>query len=151
MSAKILVIDDETDFIELIQYHLQKAGFEVLAAETGRTGSPSSGVMRRISSCSIWGCLMSMAFRFVEILRRDSATARIPIVLVTAMSGEIPRVHALGSGPTTSCRNPSLARLCATACKKRCVSATANSSLNRSRMATVSLTFPRNHSKHERN
>ena len=33
-----------------------------------------------------------------EIMRRDPATARIPIVLVTAMNGEIPRAHALGSG-----------------------------------------------------
>lgn len=33
-----------------------------------------------------------------EILRRQPATARIPIVLVTAMNGEIPRAHALGSG-----------------------------------------------------
>jgi DNA-binding response OmpR family regulator len=98
MSAKILVIDDERDFIELIQYHLQRAGFEVLAAETGKQGLD---LVRRQSPDLI---LLDMGLPDVdglsicEILRRNSATARIPIVLVTAMSGEIPRAHALDSG-----------------------------------------------------
>jgi DNA-binding response OmpR family regulator len=98
MSAKILVIDDETDFVELIQYHLRKAGFEVLAAETGARGLE---LIHRHAPDLI---LLDMGLPDVdglsicEILRRDSATARIPIVLVTAMSGEIPRAHALGSG-----------------------------------------------------
>src|SRR5688572_3797833 len=98
MSAKILVIDDETDFIELIQYHLQKTGFEVLAAETGAHGL---ALVRRYAPDLI---LLDMGLPDIdglsvcEILRRDSATARIPIVLVTALSGEIPRAHALSSG-----------------------------------------------------
>jgi DNA-binding response OmpR family regulator len=98
MSAKILVIDDETDFIELIQYHLQKAGFEVLAAEAGAHGL---ALVHRHAPDLI---LLDMGLPDVdglsicEILRRDSTTARIPIVLVTAMTGEIPRTHALESG-----------------------------------------------------
>ena len=98
MSAKILVIDDETDFIELIQYHLRKTGFEVLAAETGTHGL---ALVRRHAPDLV---LLDMALPDVdglsicEIIRRDSATARIPIALVTAMSGEIPRANALESG-----------------------------------------------------
>jgi two-component system alkaline phosphatase synthesis response regulator PhoP len=98
MSAKILVIDDETDFIELIQYHLQKAGFEVLAAETGKHGL---ALVRRHAPDLILldiGLPDVDGLSICEILQRDSATERIPIVLVTAMSGEIPRAHALGSG-----------------------------------------------------
>src|SRR5688572_14341745 len=98
MSAKILVIDDETDFIELIQYHLQKAGFEVLAAETGAHGLAL--VRRHVPDLILldMGLPDVDGLSICEILRRDAATVRIPIVLVTAMSGEIPRAHALGSG-----------------------------------------------------
>jgi DNA-binding response OmpR family regulator len=98
MSAKILVIDDERDFIELIQYHLQSAGFEVLAAETGKQGLDL--VRRQLPDLVLldMGLPDVDGLSLCEILRRNSATARIPIVLVTAMSGEIPRAHALGSG-----------------------------------------------------
>ena len=98
MSAKILVIDDETDFVELIQYHLQRAGFEVVAAATGSDGL---NLARRHAPDLI---LLDLGLPDVdglsvcETLRRNSATSRIPNVLVTAMSGEIPRAHALGSG-----------------------------------------------------
>ena len=98
MSAKILVIDDETDFVELIQYHLQRAGFEVVAAATGSDGL---NLARRHAPDLI---LLDLGLPDVdglsvcETLRRNSATSRIPIVLVTAMSGEISRAHALGSG-----------------------------------------------------
>jgi DNA-binding response OmpR family regulator len=70
----------------------------VLAAATGTHGL---NLVRRLAPDLI---LLDMGLPDVdglsvcEILRRDSATARIPIVLVTAMSGEIPRAHALGSG-----------------------------------------------------
>ena len=98
MSAKILVVDDETDFIELISYHVQQAGFEVFAAETGRQGLQ---LVRERAPDII---LLDMGLPDIdglsvcEILRRDPLTAHIPIVLVTAMNGEIPRVNALTSG-----------------------------------------------------
>jgi DNA-binding response OmpR family regulator len=88
MSAKILVIDDETDFIELIHYHLQKAGFEVLAAETGTHGL---ALVRRFAPDLI---LLDMGLPDIDGL----SICEILIVLVTAMSGEIPRTHALESG-----------------------------------------------------
>ena len=98
MSAKILVIDDEMDFIELINYHLQQAGFQVLAADTGKHGL----VLARREHPDL--ILLDMGLPDIdglsicEMLRSQPATARIPIVLVTAMNGEIPRANALSSG-----------------------------------------------------
>jgi two-component system alkaline phosphatase synthesis response regulator PhoP len=98
MSAKILVIDDETDFIQLINYHLHKAGFAVLAAETGRHGLQLARKQAPDVVLLDMGLPDIDGLSVCEILRRDPITARIPIVLVTAMHGEIPRAHALSSG-----------------------------------------------------
>ena len=35
MSAKILVVDDERDFVELVSYNLQLHGYEVVSAGGG--------------------------------------------------------------------------------------------------------------------
>ena len=35
MKEKILVVDDEKDIVELIKYHLEKAGYKVLTAKAG--------------------------------------------------------------------------------------------------------------------
>jgi DNA-binding response OmpR family regulator len=37
-------------------------------------------------------------FAVCEILRRDKRTAKIPIIILTAMSGELARVAGMGSG-----------------------------------------------------
>jgi DNA-binding response OmpR family regulator len=37
-------------------------------------------------------------FAVCEILRRDRRTAKIPIIILTAMSGELARMAGMGSG-----------------------------------------------------
>lgn len=36
--VKILVVDDEASIVTLLQFNIEKAGFEVVTAEDGRTG-----------------------------------------------------------------------------------------------------------------
>jgi two-component system alkaline phosphatase synthesis response regulator PhoP len=36
MNEKILVVDDDSDIIELLKYNLQKEGFQVLVANNGK-------------------------------------------------------------------------------------------------------------------
>ncbi len=37
-KAKILIIDDDTNFLDLTQFHLRKQGFDVVSAESGEEG-----------------------------------------------------------------------------------------------------------------
>jgi len=98
MKQKILVVDDEQDAIELIEYNLQAAGFRVMTANDGveavqktRTSVPDLIVLD----------LMLPELDGVEvckILRRDPATASIPIIMLTAKASELDRVLGLEIG-----------------------------------------------------
>jgi DNA-binding response OmpR family regulator len=98
MAAKILIIDDERDFIELMSYNLRQSGFEVLTAEAGMHGLNQA--RRHLPDVILldMGLPDIDGLSVCEILRRQPSTASIPIVLVTAMSGDIPRANAMVSG-----------------------------------------------------
>jgi two-component system phosphate regulon response regulator PhoB len=98
VRSKILVVDDEPEAVELVDFNLKQAGFDVLTAIDGaealkkaRSALPSLIVLD----------LMLPAVDGLEVckmLRRDPATAAIPIVMVTAKAAEIDRVLGLELG-----------------------------------------------------
>ncbi len=98
VRPKILVVDDEPEAVELIEFNLKPAGFDVLTAADGaealkkaRSGSPSLIVLD----------LMLPEVDGLEVckmLRRDPATAAIPIVMVTAKAAELDRILGLELG-----------------------------------------------------
>lgn len=82
--AKILAVDDEPDLIDLMQYHLVRAGHEVTTATNGWEAIHS---IRQNRPDIILLDLMLPdldGFGVCEILRRDPLTATIPIVIVSA-------------------------------------------------------------------
>lgn len=84
MQATILTVDDERDVLELIRFHLSKAGYEVIQATSGREALE---VIRCRSPDLVLLDLMLPdidGFGVCEILRRQPATATIPIVIVSA-------------------------------------------------------------------
>ena len=98
MAHKILVVDDERDHIELMCYNLVEAGYEVLSAEHGMDALHKA---RRFLPDLILLDLMLPdfdGFSICEILRCQPSTARIPIIMLTAMAGEFPRLHGLEAG-----------------------------------------------------
>lgn len=92
MKPKILVVDDEPDVLELVEYNLAGAGFAVITATDGaealakiRTHQPEL-VILDVMMPEMDGT------EVCKLLRRDPATADIPIILLTARAGEIDRV-----------------------------------------------------------
>jgi two-component system phosphate regulon response regulator PhoB len=95
---KILVVDDEPDAVELISFNLKGAGFEVIAAGDG---SEALNAARLYSPSLILLDVMLPEIDGLEVcklLRRDPATARIPILMLTARAAEIDRVLGLELG-----------------------------------------------------
>ena len=94
----ILVVDDEIPIIELIKYNLQKEGFTVLTAENGtqalnlaRTEKPDLMLLDLM--------LPDMGgFDICRILRNDTNTAHIPIIIATAKSADTDIVSGLELG-----------------------------------------------------
>jgi phosphate regulon transcriptional regulator PhoB len=98
MAGTVLVVDDERDIVELVRYHLEKDGFRCLVATDGpsalrlcREAGPDVLVLDR----------MLPGLDGLEItrqLRRDPATARLPIIMLTARADEVDRVVGLEVG-----------------------------------------------------
>ncbi len=98
MKQKILVVDDEPEAVELLEFNLKQAGYAVTTAEDGaealkkaRTQSPDLIVLDVM--------LPEMdGFEICKALRLDPATRRMPILMLTAKAGEIDRVLGLELG-----------------------------------------------------
>jgi phosphate regulon transcriptional regulator PhoB len=92
MSERILVVDDEKDLLELVQYHLTHAGFRVATAATGeqaleraREKSPDL-VLLDILLPDIGG------LEVCRMLKSDERTKNVPVIFLTAKGEEIDRV-----------------------------------------------------------
>jgi len=98
MAPKILVVDDEQDFLDLLSYDLRNSGFDILTANTGMAGLNMA--RRHLPDVILLDLQLPDidGLSVCEILRKQPSTARIPVVLVTAMSGEIVRANGVVSG-----------------------------------------------------
>jgi phosphate regulon transcriptional regulator PhoB len=98
MLAKVLVIDDEKDIVSLLRYHLEKSGFLCLE---GMDGSSALRLVREHHPDLLILDLMLPGMDGLEIcrqLRQDTATARLPILMLTAKAEEVDRVVGLEVG-----------------------------------------------------
>lgn len=83
-NKKILVIDDEPDFIDAIRSRLEATGYEVVSANNGREGCACA---RRESPALILMDLVmprSNGFECLSRLKTDPATSFIPVIVVSA-------------------------------------------------------------------
>ena len=98
MRKRILVIEDDVDLVELLRFKLTQAGFLTLAASDGADGLEK---VRTLHPDLVLLDLMLPeldGFALCEILRRDRSTKAVPIIILSAMSGELARVAGLGAG-----------------------------------------------------
>ncbi|MFH2069271.1 MAG: response regulator transcription factor [Candidatus Omnitrophota bacterium] len=96
-KLKILVIDDEQDLVELLKFNLQKEGYEVAVAYDGFSGLERA---RKMPDAIILD-LMLPEMNGLDVcrhLKRVSATAGIPILMLTAKGEESDKVVGLELG-----------------------------------------------------
>ncbi|HEX3797944.1 MAG TPA: response regulator [Verrucomicrobiae bacterium] len=98
MQRKILVVDDEPDIVELLEFNLKAEGYEVITASNGiealdraRTALPDLIVLDLMLP-ELDGMAVS------EILHRLPSTALIPVIMLTAWKTEISRMIGLATG-----------------------------------------------------
>ncbi len=92
MRDRILLVDDEADIAELLEYNLRQAGYTVVVA---RDGASALAEVRRQRPDLMLLDLNLPDIAGTEVcrrLRRDAATATMPILMVTARGEEIDRV-----------------------------------------------------------
>jgi two-component system phosphate regulon response regulator PhoB len=98
MKPRILVVEDEPDVVELLEFNLRGAGFEVVSAEDG--GEALKKAREHIPALIILDLMLPEVdgLEVCKILRRHPATAAIPIIMLTAKASEIDRVLGLELG-----------------------------------------------------
>jgi len=94
----ILVVDDEQDLLDLIEYNLQKEGFDVLKAEDGLEGIEATRKHR--PDLVLLDIMMPKmdGLEVVERIRDDEKLRRIPIIFLTARGDEKTEVEGLDKG-----------------------------------------------------
>lgn len=97
-KSKILIVDDEQDVTELLEFNLRSAGYEVISAEDG--ASALRKAREQVPDLIILDVMLPEmdGTEVCKQLRRDPSTARIPVIMLTAKAGEIDRVLGLELG-----------------------------------------------------
>jgi DNA-binding response OmpR family regulator len=98
MIPKILIVDDEPDVIELVEFNLKAAGFEVLSASDGAEALVKA--RSQLPELILLDVMIPQmdGLEVCKVLRRDPATVKIPIIMLTAKAAEIDRVLGLELG-----------------------------------------------------
>jgi two-component system phosphate regulon response regulator PhoB len=93
----VLLIEDDRDIAEAIAYQLDKAGLQVRLAFTGEEGLEAS--RRGVDLVLLDLNLPSMdGLEVCRMIRRQSGTAQVPIIIVSARGDEVDRVLGLEMG-----------------------------------------------------
>ena len=88
----ILVIDDEKDIVEAIEYNLKKEGYKVSKAFDGKHGLKAA---KENKFDLIILDLMLPGIPGLDVcksLKRDTNTTNIPIIMLTAKDGEVDKI-----------------------------------------------------------
>ena len=98
MANKILIVDDNADLLTVLRLGFSKAGFVVRTAENG------VAALKKIRAFEPDLLLLDLimpemdGFAVCETLKKNPATAGIPIVVLTGLSSELSRFAGLESG-----------------------------------------------------
>ncbi|HEX5873627.1 MAG TPA: response regulator transcription factor [Pyrinomonadaceae bacterium] len=100
MTRPILIIEDDADISESLKYNFEREGFPAVTAPTGEAGL-TAALNERESPRLIILDLMLPGMSGIELcrrLRREPATRRTPIIMLTAKTSESDRVAGLDLG-----------------------------------------------------
>ncbi|PYJ24405.1 MAG: DNA-binding response regulator, partial [Verrucomicrobia bacterium] len=97
-GRNILIIEDETDVADLLSLNLRKAGFRVSTAGDGASGLQKARDDRPDFIILDLMLPKMSGLEVCRILKSDAATARKPILMLTAKAEEIDRIVGLEFG-----------------------------------------------------
>jgi DNA-binding response OmpR family regulator len=98
VATTVLLVEDERDIAELVRFQLEKEGVRCVVASDGATGVRLARTER---PDLVILDLMLPALDGLEVcrqLRRDPATQRLPIIILTARAEEVDRIVGLELG-----------------------------------------------------
>lgn len=96
----ILIVEDDPDIAESLRYNLERDGLEARIAETGEKGLAAALDVKRPPALVILDLMLPgmSGMELCRRLRREPATRRTPIIMLTARVSETDRVAGLDLG-----------------------------------------------------
>lgn len=96
--SKILVVEDDPSIRELLQYNLEREGFEVKVAENGIKGFEI--IEEKWPDLIVLDLMLPGidGLEIVKLMKNNPNLAALPVIMVTAKSEEIDRVLGLEIG-----------------------------------------------------
>ena len=94
---KILVVDDEQDICEILQYNLETEGFEIMTANSAEEALELPLHEFALILLDVMMGEMS-GFQMARKIKDNPVTAEIPIIFITALEGEDNLVKGLNIG-----------------------------------------------------
>jgi DNA-binding response OmpR family regulator len=85
-KPRILIIDDDIGFRDLLRIHLSAAGYQVQVAEDGVTGGRA--LLEQTPDLIVSDVNMPFldGFELLSLMRSDAGTASIPVILLSGRS-----------------------------------------------------------------
>lgn len=98
MDDTVLLVEDETDVVDLLRYHLRKAGFKVLIANSGSEGLET--VRQNRPDVVVLDIMMPgmTGLEVCRAMKADAELSKIPVLMLTAKSDVKDRVKGLETG-----------------------------------------------------
>lgn len=94
---RILVVDDEQDLCEILQYNLETEGYEV---QTANSAEEALGLPLETFDLILLDVMMGemSGFQMALQMKKNPATSHVPIIFITALEGEDSLVRGLNIG-----------------------------------------------------
>ena len=88
MKKKILVVDDEPDFVEFLSIRLKSSGYDVISASDGESGLKKA--QKEKPDLIILDILMPKinGFELCKRLKENEFTKDMPVIMLTALARE---------------------------------------------------------------
>ena len=95
---RILIIEDDRDIVEMLEYNLKEEGYETFSALNGEEGVALAG--RERPNLIILDIMLPIlnGFEVCRALKNDDVTAHVPIIILSAKSQETDKVVGLELG-----------------------------------------------------
>ena len=96
--GRILVVEDEPDIAEVLQYNLEKEGFEVVVEPRG--DSALDAVRKSPPDLMILDLMLPGldGLELTRVLQRENRASAVPIIMLTAKGEEVDRIVGLELG-----------------------------------------------------
>ena len=97
-KGKILIVEDDPDIIEMVEYNLREEGYETIAALNGEEGVKLA--KSKQPNLIILDIMLPVldGFEACKTLKNSDATAHIPVIMLSAKSQETDKVVGLELG-----------------------------------------------------